>query len=519
MSDPPLSELLDSRADIPDLREKIKGMAADARSNGDDVTVEDYLALSRNNDTAYVQPSDLERAEWFADIYGQEGEPETHPRAFHYRIFAKDYQLRDGTEYRNTEKCWQELKKSAFWAQVLGLVDGEQIGDSKNTTVTPTAFDRHRDPQPPSESGIQFGDVRRHVTDSYRDARLALELEPAKVKADDANELIRRRVQRIVADAFGTVEYDETERQDYYIELWAEKSGVLSEDLAREYGATLRPAGGGEFSLQMVRDALDIAETREQDLVVVVVSDWDPKGLDMPKSCSRKIEIEAAFRDIEAFVHHAALTLEQVVEYELPGTPAKTPSGLDQRNPGAMAYEMQKQQFADYADDMDPVEVNAFQARDEAAYHDALRDVLDQYYDHDLGDRLERAVADAQSEAVERLFEAFDEYEDDIDAALSVLDDALDEYEKRLGDEFYEARRALERLRNEEQLVRQELKIREKREEVRESIRSVDEDDVLSSVELDVPSPETGGSEGALLDTRRGMCEQLERYKDFDVRY
>ena len=63
MDDPPLSDLLDSREDIPDLRDRIKGMAADATEQGDDASVEDFLALSRNNDCTYAQPSDLERAE------------------------------------------------------------------------------------------------------------------------------------------------------------------------------------------------------------------------------------------------------------------------------------------------------------------------------------------------------------------------------------------------------------------------------------------------------------------------
>ena len=78
MDDPSLSDLLDSRADIPDLRDRIKGMAADARDQGDNAAVEDFLALSRNNDCTYVQPSDLERAEWFVQICEQEGRPETH---------------------------------------------------------------------------------------------------------------------------------------------------------------------------------------------------------------------------------------------------------------------------------------------------------------------------------------------------------------------------------------------------------------------------------------------------------
>lgn len=519
MDDPPLADRLDSREDIPDLRDEIKNMAAEARQQGDNATVEDFLALSRNNDCTYVQPSDLERAEWFADIYEQEGRPDTHPRGFHYRIAGKGYHLRDGTEYQNTTNCWNELKKAIYWAQILGLVNPENIRDNKNDTVMPTAFDTPENPKPPSERAFDPGDVSASPRTSYRNARLALELTPARVEAEDASELVRGYVQQILSAAFRNVQYHDLPRQDYYIELWAEKSNVLDEDLAEEYGATLRPADGGEFSLGMVRDALRIAEARDQDLVVAVVSDWDPKGVDMPRSAARKIELEAAFHDVEAFVHHAALTAEQVVEYDLPGTPAKDPSGLENRNPGALAYEGQKQTFEDYAGDMDPVEVNAFEAQYPEAYRDAIRDVLDPYYDHGLRDRLDAAVADAHEQAADLLAEAFADHEDDIQSALDTLAEALDKYEKRLEADFAEARRALEQLQHEEQLVRQELKVEDKRDELRAALEQVDEDEVLGEVDVDAPTPTVEGGEDPLLDTRRGFREQLQRYKEFDVRY
>jgi hypothetical protein len=519
MTDPPLSDRLDSREDIPDLRDEIKGMAREARQQGDDATVEDFLALSSNNDCTYVQPSDLERAEWFVDIYEQEGKPETHPRGFHYRIAGKGYHLRDGTEYQNTVNCWNELKKAIYWAQILGLVNPEQIRDSKNDTVTPTAFDSPERPEPPDERHYDPGDVSPQPQTRYRNARLALELSPARVEAEDATELVRGYIQQILSAAFRDVEYRDLPRQDYYIELWAEKSNVLDEDLAEEYGATLRPADGGEFSLGMVREALRIAEAREQDLVVAVVSDWDAKGVDMPRSAARKIELEAAFRDVEAFVHHATLTAEQVIEYDLPGTPAKDPSGLENRNPGALAYEGQKRTFDDYAGEFDPVEVNAFEAQYPDAYRDELRDVLDPYYDHELRDRLEDAVADAHEQAAALLQDAFADHEDDIQAALDALDSGLDKYETRLEHDFGEARRALEDLRRQEKLVRQELKIDAKREELRGALQAVEEDEVLGEVAVDPPTPAVEGGEDPLLDTRRGFREQLRRYKRFDIRY
>ncbi|WP_435181422.1 hypothetical protein [Halorussus sp. AFM4] len=487
--DPSLGDLLDSRDEIADLREKLKATARDARDRGEDVNVDNLLALSRNNDAAYVMPSDLKKAEWFANIWEQEGRPEVHPRGLHYQILGEGYELRDGTKYENTQKCWNELKDAAKWAQILGLVDPDSILDAKNWDPEPTAFDNRDDPAPAYDQPLEAQGFREiAVDDGFRRTRIALDITPARVNYESPADLIETQARRIVEAAFDDVYYHATARQQYYIELWSEKQGVLKESLAAEYGATIREAGGGEFSYSMCRDAIQIAEQRDQDLVVVIISDFDPKGLDMPKSAARKIEVEAAFHDVEARVHHAALTKEQVEEYVVPATPAKEPRGLIDRNPGALAYERQKDYFADYAKG-DPVEINSFEARYPDEYEQAIRDILDPYYDDDLGDRIEAAIAEEREETLQRLREAFRDHADDIADAIDELKAAIDEYELRLEPDFEDVRAQLEELKRQEQLIRRELSIDEKREALRTLVDEVDHEQVLAEADVDIPSP------------------------------
>lgn len=164
MSGPPsLNDLVNDRSDIHGLRDQLKTLAQQRRDQGDDVTVDDMLAMSTKNDPLYFQPADLEKAEWFADIYHQEGEPEIHPRGFHYQILGRGYETRHGDPYENSNECWQELKEAVKWARILGLVDNDNIQDQKNATPTPTAFSDLSNPN--SETS-----VARELDASARDA-------------------------------------------------------------------------------------------------------------------------------------------------------------------------------------------------------------------------------------------------------------------------------------------------------------------------------------------------------------
>ncbi|WP_323677624.1 hypothetical protein [Halorubellus sp. PRR65] len=525
MSGPPsLNTLVTDRSDIQGLRDQLKSLAKQRRDQGDDITVDDMLAMSTKNDPLYVQPADFEKAEWFADIYQQEGEPEIHPRGFHYQILGKGYETRHGDPYENSGECWQELKEAVKWARILGLVDNDQIQDQKNATPTPTAFPSVDDPSPDTTvardldaSARDTSSLARHVPDGFRPAKIPDEVRPATLSFDDVDALFDAAARALAEHAYEGLYIDEFREQDWYIEIWSEKSDVVPEALAAEYGATIRPAGGGEFSLSMCQSALDIAQARDQDLAVIIVSDFDAKGADMPVSAARKFELEGALRGVDVELVHGAVTLEQVKAYGIPGDPAKTPDGLEDDVRGAKGYETHKELFREFAGQY-PVEIRAFQSRYPAAFKTELEERLKQYVDDDLPNRIRDRVRDAQAEAYDALRRAFEEDADDIEAAYRELDAALDRYESRLEDDVAATNQGLERIRDREHAVREAEDVEGARQELREALADVDVRSALDAVDLQLPEPDASGDDDPLLDTGRGLLDQLAAYQDYNIR-
>lgn len=515
-----LSDLVEERQDIAGLREVFKDLAAEAREQGKDWQVDDVLALSRKNDTCYIQPSDIEKAEWFAELYEAEGRPEVHPRGFHYALLGKGYETRHGDAYTNTTKCWKELQEGAFWARVLGLVDPDRIGDEKNDDPTPTAFASVSDPVPAEDVAFDASDAAEdaNLVSPFEPTKLDVTLEAASLTVESVGEYVDAQAKRIVEAAFRGVEYRRSLRQPYYIEIWAEKSGVIPEELAAEYGATIRPAGGGEMSFNMCREAVTVASERDQNLAVVMVTDYDPKGIDMGKSAGRKISVEAALEGIEAEVVHAAVTKEQAQENGLPGTPAKEPRGLEDGNPGAMAYETQKRVFREHAG-QHPVEIQSFATRAPEAYREAIRDAVEPYYDESLDERIEDSVRTAQQDAYGAVREHLNQHSDDIEAVFSDLQDALDEYQDDLEDDFDVIREGMSELVEREKQLQYDAGVDRCAGELDDELLDVDLAEPLDDVEIDLPAPEAEGVEDALLDTRRSLLEQLRWYQEYDVRY
>lgn len=521
---PSLSDLVSDRSDIQGLRDQLKSLAQQRRDQGADATVDDMLAMSTKNDPLYVQPADLEKAEWVADIYQREGEPEIHPRGFHYQILGKGYETRHGDPYENSNECWQELKEAITWARILGLVDNTKIQDQKNATPTPTAFPSVADPNPDTtvarDLDASARDTRalaQHVPDGYQPARIPDDVALASLSFEDVDALFDAAARALAEHAYEGLYIDEFREQEWYIEIWSEKSDVIPHGLAAEYGATIRPAGGGEFSLSMCQHALDIANARGQDLAVVIVSDFDAKGADMPVSAARKFELEGALRGIDVELVHGAVTLEQVKAYGIPGDPAKTPDGLEDDVRGAKGYETHKELFREFAGQY-PVEIRAFQSRYPAAFKTELEERLQQYVDDDLPDRIRERVRDAQGEAYEAFRHAFEAEADDIEAAYRRLDEAIARYEDQLEGDVAATNQGVARMRDREKAVREQEGVPEARRELREVLGAVDVRGALDAVSLDLPAADADGDDEPLLDTGRGLLEQLAAYQAYNIR-
>ncbi|MWG36225.1 hypothetical protein [Halomarina oriensis] len=519
-----LSDLVTERGELRDLRSRLKQLRDDLnveRDPTEQLDIADVLALSPKNDAGYIRPSDLEKAEWFADLYEAQGKPDVHPRGFHYIIIHEDVERRNGDPYGNTTACWRELKEGTFWAQLLGLVDADRIGDSKNDREPVTsAFDTSDRPLPRWDRPLdpRRTSVEHAVDDGYRRATIPRELGPARVEEVDVEAFIDQQVERVVRAAFDRIQYHHQARQDYYVEVWAEKSGVIPTETVTDYGATVREADGGEFSYQMCRSAIELAAARDQDLAIVVVADYDPKGHDMSKSVARKVEIESLFHDCEAEVVHGAVTKEHVRAFALPGTPASKPRGLDHGNRGAVSYETHKDLFRNYAG-QEPVEIQAFSSRYPSAFRQALEDCLRPYVDESLSSRIDQAIEDARADARDGVRAAFLKRDEDLATALGELETAVERYQERMNPHFGAAESGLDALHVEDQNVRREEGVPDRRDAFVDIVESVDWEGALADVSLELPTAEVDLSDGAVLDTRRSLLDQLDAYKRFDMRY
>ena len=533
-TDPTFADLLDDRAVLPALREEhYKPLAAALREDGHDVRTKDLLALTPANDTAYITPANIELGKWFAEIYEAEGMPETHPRGMHYRILGEGYERRNGDPYENDKKCWGDMKDGAFWAQVLGFVPADRIHDEKNPPPqgphirvderTGTVRPRTATGDEPLTLAPEDANALDHADppdSGYQGPRRPSGGSSPRLSAD-ADQLIERTAQTLAKQVFARIRgYSESFRQDYYIEVWAEKSGLIPDRLSDGYGVTRRPAGGGEFSYDMCRNAVEVAAAREQDLVVVLITDFDPKGADMPKSAARKIEVEAALADppVEAHVHHAAVTKEQAVEYALPTTPAKDPAGLDAGSAAAKGYESHKAVFAAYAG-QEPAEVNAFEARYPEEYYAAVEECVAPYYDEELAERLMGARREIRDELTDRFSAALTE--NGVADAHATLVAAIETYEERVDGAAPEG--FAERLTDYRETAtdaREDLDLDAKAEDL-DTALAVDCEPVLAALaeEFDPPDAKAKGRTDGVLDTARALVEQIEAYNEFDVRY
>jgi len=306
LDDVRFSELVNEGSDIPAVADRLKSIAAAEREMGRDTTVDELLAQSRRNDAAYLMPSDIEKAEWVADLYEREDRPDEHARDFHYRLVSGEYKRRNGEPYVNSDTCWKELNEALKWARILRYIKPGEMENTRNHTVTPTAFDDVDRPLPESGPSLDDASASVDVDDGFRRPKIPQEVTLARELFDGADEFIATAAKMIADQTFRRVYFSESAEQRYYIEIWCEKSGVVPEDLAGEYGATIRESGQGEFSLGMVEEAVTIASKRDQDLAVVVVSDFDSAGSDMGLSAARKSEVLGALHGVEVEAKSAA---------------------------------------------------------------------------------------------------------------------------------------------------------------------------------------------------------------------
>jgi len=256
--------------------------------------VDKLIALSPANDPFYAGlPNRAEKGEWFAEIWEEFGFGDgVHLRRIHYVLISQRQHVRkpDGEPYLNTTADWKFLGTASLAARYLKLVPAEAFVDRRNPD--PLIFARRR-----------IGGTS--VAILYDDCRLFTDL-PEELDTP-----------QLYLSGFDP-------EQDYLVEVWIEKSTQqdILLPLAQRLGFNLI-TGVGEMSETAARNVVGRAADSGKPTRILYVSDFDPKGREMPVSLARKIEytLRGAELDLDITLQPIVLTPDQCDHYSLPRAP------------------------------------------------------------------------------------------------------------------------------------------------------------------------------------------------------
>lgn len=382
-----------------------------ALANAEGISVTDYLALSPNNDPYYVgAPAQLEKAQWFAQIYKKMGSPaQCHVRRVHYWLVSSNYLKPNGKTYENTDNDWHFVTVAAKYARYLGLVPIENIIDRRN---------------PPPLVNVNCTPHRQ--ASAVRD----------EIGAESLIEQIVGNFQC----------YNPSLTQAYMLEIWCEKSTMndVLEPICAAHGANL-VTGLGELSISAVYQLVCRIRDVRKPTRIFYVSDFDPAGECMPVSVSRKIEYLNDHFGLSADVKLLPIILnaEQCRRLKLPRTPIKETekrrAGFEERY-GTGATELDALE-ALYPGEMETIvtaamaeyfDKDAWDAADRK--NDELREEVRLYLSERISDRLvnrlmsrldtgnfdsyspRKAEANEDDELAPWLFDSSRDYSDQLDA-------------------------------------------------------------------------------------------------------
>lgn len=425
----------------------------EARSRG--CSVNDLIALAAGNDPFYIgRPSDVILAEWFSNLWHTFGYGTgVHIRRVHYQIISQDppVKLPNGEPYENTEKCWDILSQAAKCARYLEMVD-------------PAAFDDRRNPEAIVNAPMNEQSPMIYIDDrSYSSPSL-----PDFPNLPD----------------YWVSGYDA--RQRYMLEIWAEKSTMndVLRPLCEAYGANLQ-TGLGELSITATLNAVNRVIRAGRPTRIFYVSDFDPAGQSMPVAVARKIEyfVRSSPDDLDIRLYPVVLTADQVQMYDLPRTPIK------ESEKRATRFE---DRFGTGA-----VELDALEALHPGTLADILRGHLDEFFDHELDDRVAEARANLADTLESARQAVIAPHQDTIDQLRAQYADIRQRFETEIATFAAEQRRLWQAITS--ALVRNRPDID------------------------DHPIPEADEStrdwhDDALYDTGRGYMDQIASYKTFQGR-
>ena len=286
-----------------------------------------------NNDCKQSQ------ALWAKDLYDRyvttTGETKIHPRGLHYFIVMLDEEIRRvicrktkptidketgelkpmWEVYTNTSECYTHLTECIKYARYLNLIPYECILDEKNSVET-------------------IINCRGHETEFSEYVSLAKpsiieELEPrlptvlTYYKTFDeyldgvSNQYARELVKGDIFDLEG-LQFDENLVKPFTIEVWSENAlpRYIMALFANKVDTVV--IGKGNLSLTVAYDYVQRLNERNQNGIVLYMSDFDVAGTSMAADMAHKIHF---LKDIgvlkqKAYVHSLLLTPEQMLREE-----------------------------------------------------------------------------------------------------------------------------------------------------------------------------------------------------------
>ncbi len=405
----------------PDLDEQFDYESIKALADGER-RADTLIALADKNDPFYIRPGRRRKAEWFAALWREHWQPrldsrgrpsQMHIRGIHYVLVSLPIRpLREGRDdaYENTDQCFKEMDEASRDARLLDLVPIDRISDERNDAPIeylpnyaeydrPDAELSSTDPDP-----LEI-DVEPLETLDGPPPSLFVEEQPLKQlkvlglskappqielpESIEAPELPESKVDLSHLDLIPppSVKAPELTPPLFHIEIFCEKTTMndILLDIARRRRLNLI-TGPGFQSLTGAWRLVQRAKRSGRPVRVFYISDFDPKGREMPVAVARVVEylIRREGLNLDIKLIPVALTEAQCSEFNLPRTPLK------ETMPGKDAWE---ERFGHGATELDALE---------ALHPGALREILlreiDRYSDPSFLDRVEEVHGQLQDE-------------------------------------------------------------------------------------------------------------------------
>lgn len=480
--------------------ETIKALARERGCRPDDL-----LAMSRNHDPFYVgTPSQCAYAQWFTNLWNKYGFDvgEHHLRALHYKVVNggevvnlplkitwhdKQKNYYETTTYENVEPCWDFLVLSGEWARHMGMVDPDNFIDRKNAKPIINTHWRIADNQEPDYS--VSGNHKNELSWSYRLPTIP-----------EISRLPRELPLLPGAWANGLEDIQQT----YHVEIWAEKTtqNDILEPLCERYHVNLI-TGMGELSITAVRQFLKRVRQAGRATRILYISDFDPAGIDMPISISRKIEFyqrNDGFSDCDIALIPIVLTKEQVEYYKLPRIPVKESDGrkgLFETSFGA-----------------GQVELDALRSLYDGEIEKIVSGWIERYIDMGIQERADETRDELQSDLSDIRQAVTDEHEEELRTLRDDYQSLFAEFEKTRA-EFVEL---VKPFTPKLEAYRERLDtIRDRAQGIYDQIEEELRDGTKDEIDLDdypVPDPDIDGDpDEPLYSSDRDYFEQLEAYE------